>query len=229
MPEHKSMIFVDGENFAIRGQEILSELIEQGLSNPFCEPSTFLWLPSANQARILEWYGLNRILFPPAIRSYYFTALISGNNKKLNDVMDKLKALDFDPHVFAAKKGEEDATRSSKLVDQSLTVSALHHAYQDNYDTALIISGDADYIPLIEELKSIGKRVHLAFFREIVRDPIRRAADRFIDLTEIFKKCWRVFNDENMIAYCDDYGMSRKNYKMDGYEVVPVETKWMAL
>lgn len=195
MPEHKTMVFVDGENFAYRGASELAEFISDDQQGPFYEPKTFLWIPSLDQARQLGWYGLNYALFPPAIRSYYFTAQKTGNVKDLEDVQERLKRLDFDPNVYP-KRGRKEG---SKLVDQALTVAALHHAYQDNFDTAIIISGDADYIPLIHELKGMGKRVHLVSFTSIVPDDLRRSADRFIDITPVMSRAWKTYTEQGLI------------------------------
>lgn len=224
MPEHKTMVFVDGENFAIRGREALKALVGDEQKGPIYEPSTFLWVPSSLQGRELGWYGLNPTLFPPAVRSYYFSALKSGNNQTLEDVAERLKALDFEPNLFTTKKSRKEGegrVAASKLVDQSLTVTALHHAYGDHYDTAMILAGDADYIPLIQELKSMGKRVHVAFFGEVVPSSLRMAGDKFFDLTGIFEMGWNLLREKKQILYFGFRGMQPAGYELQGYEIKP--------
>ena len=34
----------------------------------------------------------------------------------------------------------------------------------DNYDAAVLIAGDSDYVPLVEEVKRRGKVVYVGFF-----------------------------------------------------------------
>ena len=212
------MVFVDGENLAVRGQQELDSIIDKDTPNPFFEPGTFLWIPTGKQARVLKYFGLNQHLFPPAIRSYYITAMKSGNEKDLEKVVDRLIALDFSPIVHETKKGKTDENRPSKLVDQTLTVTALHHAYLGNYDTAIIVSGDSDYIPLFEELNSIGKRTHLAFFKKQTPDSLRRKADRFLDITSIFERYWKIYLKENKIAFFDGNYINPIDYKIVNHE-----------
>ena len=76
---------------------------------------------------------------------------------------------------------------SSKGVDISLTVDALHHAQQDHYGQAVFVAGDKDYIPLFEAIKRLGKRVFVVFFENNTPDEIRVTADEFIDLKPILK------------------------------------------
>jgi len=40
----------------------------------------------------------------------------------------------------------------------------LSHAFLNNYDVATLIAGDADYVPLVEEVKRLGKVVYVLFF-----------------------------------------------------------------
>ena len=51
-----------------------------------------------------------------------------------------------------------------KGVDISLAKDLLSHAFLDNYDYAILYSGDGDYVPLVEEVKRIGKNVMVCFF-----------------------------------------------------------------
>jgi uncharacterized LabA/DUF88 family protein len=54
--------------------------------------------------------------------------------------------------------------RKTKGVDITLTRDMLSHAFRGNYDVARLIAGDGDYLPLIEEVKRLGKRVQVCFF-----------------------------------------------------------------
>lgn len=44
-------------------------------------------------------------------------------------------------------------------MDISLATDLLGHATADQFDLAVLVAGDADYIPLIEAVKRLGKRV----------------------------------------------------------------------
>lgn len=74
----------------------------------------------------------------------------------------------------------------------------LSHAFRGNYDAAILISGDGDYVPVVEEVKRLGKRVHVAFFQSQGLSPdLVRAADSFYDLTDLFVSAWARFFRES--------------------------------
>ena len=45
-------------------------------------------------------------------------------------------------------------------------IDMLSNAYNDNFDVAVLVAGDGDYIPLISEIKRLGKVIYLVFFLE---------------------------------------------------------------
>lgn len=69
-----------------------------------------------------------------------------------------------------------------KEVDVALAVQMVVHAFKDNYDVAIVVSGDRDFIPAIQEVQSAGKRVEVAAFRASVSDEMERQSDVFHDL-----------------------------------------------
>jgi uncharacterized LabA/DUF88 family protein len=100
-----------------------------------------------------------------------------------------LRALQFDPQVFKKDSG----SAKSKGVDITLTKDVLSHAFFNNYDQAVLVAGDADYVPLIHEVKRLGKNVYVAFFGTgfgLARE-IPLVADMFFDFTETFFQVWR--------------------------------------
>lgn len=71
-------------------------------------------------------------------------------------------------------------------MDITLTRDMLSHAFRDNFDVALRFAGDGDYVPLVEEVKRLGKPVHVCFFQDGLNGKLRLAADHFTDITELF-------------------------------------------
>ena len=75
------MLFVDGENFTIRGQEFVKSLGAQLLEGPFYERDHFLWFPSGG-SRVDYWRATDDINFgprqgvPSAVRAYYFASAL---------------------------------------------------------------------------------------------------------------------------------------------------------
>jgi len=56
-----------------------------------------------------------------------------------------------------------------------------------------LIAGDGDYVPLVEEVKHLGKRVLVIFFSEDsgLSPALKLAADDFFDWTNSFVGAWK--------------------------------------
>ena len=123
-----------------------------------------------------------------ARRAYYYTS-VCGDEAAIEDVETKLWHLRFTPRVF--KKSKQQA--KAKGVDISLTKDMLSHAFMDHYQFAVLVSGDGDYIPLVEEVKRLGKRVIVWFFGvdDGLNPRLRLAADEYYDLTQLWINSWK--------------------------------------
>ncbi len=66
--------------------------------------------------------------------------------------------------------------------DVGIAVDAIKTA--DSVDVTILISGDGDYVPLVDYLKNHGKRVEVLAFGKSTSTKLREAADEFIDLGE---------------------------------------------
>ena len=61
-------------------------------------------------------------------------------------------------------------------------------AQNNNYDTAILISGDGDFDSAIYSVKNLGKRVKNAYLSIGISDQLKKACDRFILLDKEFLK-----------------------------------------
>ncbi|MFO0599229.1 MAG: NYN domain-containing protein [Myxococcaceae bacterium] len=178
------MMFVDGEGLAIRGRELLHELSKEPDTGKLFEPDIFLWTGAAPVPRQLFQPLYDAPLEEFAIRWHYYTAL-QGDDVRRNSVRDRLQALGFDAHVF------KKTARKSKGVDITLARDFLSHAYRDNFDAAVLVAGDADFVPLVEEVKRLGKQVFVLFFAAHgTGDELKRHADTFFDFEPKFRDYW---------------------------------------
>ena len=178
------MMFVDGENFTMRGQEIAQINGLTLTAGTFYQRDVFLWLPQyphACQFRAGDTYQHR------GIRAYYYTSLVGGDDR-IGSVKTALWELGFEPKVFKRPRGQE----RSKAVDISLTVDLLGHAYRNGFDAALLLTGDGDYVPLVEDVKRLGKILDVAFFRENGLNPaLRLACDTFTELDGALVDGWK--------------------------------------
>ncbi|MGB9804980.1 NYN domain-containing protein [Desulfofundulus sp.] len=79
-----------------------------------------------------------------------------------------------------------------KGVDIKLAVDMLSKAIKNHYDVAILVSGDADFVEVVQEVKDLGKHVELAAFPQQPCYHLKKYADRFILLDEQFmENCWK--------------------------------------
>jgi uncharacterized LabA/DUF88 family protein len=165
----RGMIFVDGENLAIRFKELLGEKpVEQHVKYL---KDTFVWSQYANIPHHANC---------EVIRKYYYTA-VRGESNKIDDIISQLKDAGIEaPRVFKKQEGKK-----SKRVDITLATEMLTHAHRSNYDIAILVAGDEDYVPLVQAVKQEGRRVVLWFFEEgkgLSRN-LKLEADYFFDIS----------------------------------------------
>jgi hypothetical protein len=67
------------------------------------------------------------------------------------------------------------------------------HAFKNNYDVAILVAGDNDYVGAIQAVKDNGKHVEVALFgQERTSRQLRDVADRVITLDgRILRGCWK--------------------------------------
>ncbi|UCC20638.1 MAG: NYN domain-containing protein [Promethearchaeota archaeon] len=52
-----------------------------------------------------------------------------------------------------------------KKVDINIAIDIISLAYENAYDTAVLVSGDGDFVPVLKKLKKLGKKVEVWAFR----------------------------------------------------------------
>jgi len=157
------MIFIDGENLAIRYGAMLKGR----------EPPKHV----SYERDIYVWSTRLQPTSHDVIRKYYYTS-ITGDADRITEIEDKLKSLGIEaPRVFKKTKD-----RGAKQVDISLATDMLTQAHRKNYDVAILVAGDQDYIPLIDAVMAEGARVVLWFVEDGLSDKLRSRADYYFDL-----------------------------------------------
>jgi len=167
--DKRCMMFIDGENLTIRAQKIA----EAG--NIHHRQDVYLWF----HFHPAEIFAGERCMRSPSqmVRSYYYTA-ICGGTEALPEVKKHLWDIGFTPVVFTKAKD-----KPAKGVDIALTKDMLSHAFLNNYDVAVLVAGDGDYVPLVQEVKRLGKIVCVAFFEKSGLNPaLMQESDIFIPL-----------------------------------------------
>ena len=131
------------------------------------------------------------------IRTYYYNIRQeSPDNPKLAESQDRFLNALYETDYLEVKLGiwkQRGHTMVEKGVDVMIAADLISHAYEDHYDTAILVSGDADFYPALQIVKDTGKQVEVAAFDS----NLSSEAAKFSDLITKFNK-----------QYFDDLWMS---------------------
>jgi uncharacterized LabA/DUF88 family protein len=132
----------------------------------------------------LDYIALARILKGPRklVGAYVF------DSKNIVDSEDRTKRfhdmLRYNGFRVIARDSYDSEAKIQKEVDVAMAVQMVVHAMRDNYDVAVVVSGDRDFIPAIQEIQAAGKRVEVAAFTTSSAKEMVRQSDKFIALDE---------------------------------------------
>lgn len=164
------MVFVDGENLAIRYGDELKVRDAKPISEVAYDPSVYVWSPRFYNPLHLR---------AKTIRTHYYTS-VQGDQMRIDKAIDDLRKLNIEhPSVFQRKSNAR-----SKQVDISLCTDMLLHAARKNYETAVLVAGDEDYVPLVKAVKSEGRRVILWFISNGLSPVLQRSVDLFFNIED---------------------------------------------
>jgi uncharacterized LabA/DUF88 family protein len=80
-----------------------------------------------------------------------------------------------------------------KGVDIQLATDMITHSFKNNYDVAVLVAGDNDYVGALQAVKDNGKNVEVALFgKERTSRQLRVATDKVITINGRFLRgCWK--------------------------------------
>lgn len=123
-------------------------------------------------------------------RVYYYNIRQEAFEDRSNATdQDKFLSSLYDTPHLEVKLGiwkQRGSTMVEKGVDVMLAVDLVTRAYKNNYDTAIIVSGDADFYPALQAAKDVGKQVEVAAFDTNISAEAARVADLHIKLTKTY-------------------------------------------
>lgn len=183
---HRLIGFVDGENLVTRYQKMIEEGYKPRLKTTHIR-DVLIWHPQITHTFLSDIVRL----------SYYQTVV--GDDLKVDEIQERIAGVQFDyspenqgenthysgslhPKLFK----KEARSAKTKSVDINLTVDVMRHAADPRIDVIFLLSGDGDYVPLLQEVARSGKQVWLAAFSSGLNRRLRYAADEFINLDDIF-------------------------------------------
>ena len=80
-----------------------------------------------------------------------------------------------------------------KGVDIQLATDMITHSFKNNYDVAVLVAGDNDFVGAIQSVKDNGKNVEVALFgKERTSYRLRMVADKVVTINSQFLRgCWK--------------------------------------
>ncbi len=108
--------------------------------------------------------------------AYVITTEAGDENKffeALNKIGIETKTKDLQIFAGGAKKADWDVGLAMDVIKMA-----------PKLDAVIIVSGDGDFIPLIEYLQTIGVQTEVASFGKSTSGKLREAVDEFFDLSE---------------------------------------------
>ena len=123
-------------------------------------------------------------------RIYYYNIRQEAFDDRSNATdQDKFLSSLYDTPYLEVKLGiwkQRGATMVEKGVDVMLAVDLVTHAFNDHYDSAIIVSGDADFYPALQAVKDVGKQVEVAAFDQNISSEAARVSDLHLKLNKTF-------------------------------------------
>ena len=194
----KTVVIVDGENLAIRYKAMIEEH-HKAKDNIIYEKDIFVWSPDLFQHHNTE---------KNILRISYFTC-VTGDGVRLKELNGKIGKIKYsctvgfvgsgggrlggiktivdegtlNPRLFTKQRGQK-----SKKIDIAMVIDAINYSMLDNIDEIHIMSGDSDFVPIIQEIMRRGKKVTVSSFSSGVTDEMRHTPDTYECLDECFFK-----------------------------------------
>ena len=125
------------------------------------------------------------------VRIYYYSAIVKQEDDKgrywdQQKFFQRLKNTDY-LEVKLGRLAPRGKTYIEKGVDTKIVVDMLINSFRDYIDTAVLVSGDADFACAIQAIKDIGKHTEVAYFRKGLARELKKTADKFIQLEDIME------------------------------------------
>ncbi|MFH1367665.1 MAG: NYN domain-containing protein [Elusimicrobiota bacterium] len=181
----RTIVLIDGENLYNRYKACIDSGSEPATSVTCF--NNFVWAPG-----ILHIYDTMEIL-----RVSYYNTFV-GSLDELEALNNKISKIGYEftyeqqysrkstivPRIFK----KENRSKGTKSVDINISIDALRSAYNDTIDRLILVSGDGDYIPLIEEVMRQNVQVYVGALSSGLNPQLESKCDKFYNLDKVLLK-----------------------------------------
>lgn len=170
-PYERVMIFIDGSNIF----RSIGNLHEKGIDFKI------------DYVKLRDLLAEGRDL----IRTYYYGSDNASPNDAQKGFLNVLRNNGFEVFTKTLKtfKGEDGKDHHvEKGIDIALATDLISLAWEKAFDTAIVVSGDSDFLEAIRRVKQKGRRVEIAAFEGSLSAEMRVAGDRITILDKVLQK-----------------------------------------
>jgi len=183
------MAFIDGENLTARFEAMVKEGRQPritprpgtDIATVVHSQSNYVW-SSATLRSTVHRETVKRV--------HYYTTFTGTINdmQSFEEIITRLGChthpvpLPLVPRVFLKAKSDTPC----KSVDINICVDVLEYVRQEALDAVYLVTGDADYMPLVEAVMRAGKIVYVGALSSGLSRRLQYQADRFDLLDEIY-------------------------------------------
>lgn len=136
------------------------------------------------------------------IRVYYYNAIVSKKfeAERFYDQQAFYNSIEAIPYFemrlgHLVYSGWPQSRPYEKGTDVMLATDMVAHAFRHNFDTAILVASDNDYLGALQVVKDVGKNIEVVL---VGKDdnassmPLRKSADDIIVADEIYlRDCWQ--------------------------------------
>lgn len=110
------------------------------------------------------------------------------------------------------RRGKKRRGRQQKQVDVLLAVEMLTHGFRRNFDDAVLLSGDLDFKPAVDNLVNLGLRIEVWYARRTAAAALLDAADarRELTLRDFFRWSGEAFMERHRGEMPEDTWIDHK-------------------
>lgn len=124
---------------------------------------------------LLEWCSRERSIVSIDRLTYYDARPTSDTSESLEAYWEAIELLPDTDLGFGSLRGRP---RRQKGVDTLIAVDMLSGAFNRVFDVAILVAGDADFVPVVQEVRRLGLKVGLISESTSTAIELRRAVDR---------------------------------------------------
>jgi uncharacterized LabA/DUF88 family protein len=131
--------------------------------------------------KLVEALGKNS----PIWQTYFFASEEDPPNSDQTSLYKYLKlALHFEVHLYPLRKrqmrcntcGNEWSSYSEKAAAIGMAATLVSLGYNNAFDSAILVTGDSDFLEPIRTVKGLGKRIDLAAWRDSIAQDLEMEA-----------------------------------------------------